>query len=100
MKNYLVPAAICAWLLASPVLAGEKLIDVNVGGLACPSCPYIAAESMEAVPSVEIVGFRQGSEWDEGVFTLTFDDQLANAEMIVDAVMANGYSAKVLLASN
>ncbi len=100
MKKYLVPAAICAWLVASPALAGEQRIDINVGDLTCPSCSYIAAASIKAVPSVEIVGFKQGSEWGEGVFTLTFDDQLADADTIVDAIMANGYPAEVLLASN
>ncbi|MAW86278.1 MAG: periplasmic mercury ion-binding protein [Phyllobacteriaceae bacterium] len=100
MKKYLVPAAICAWIVASPALAGEKRIDVNVGELTCPSCSYIAASSMKAVPSVEIVDFKQGSKWGEGVFTVTFDDQLADADMIVDAVKANGYPAEVLLASN
>lgn len=99
MKKYLVPAAICAWLVASPVLAGEKRIDVNVSDLTCPSCSYIAASSMKAVPSVEIVSFKQGSEWGEDVFTVTFDDQMADAEMIVDAVMANGYPAEILPAA-
>ncbi len=100
MKRYLVPAAICAWLVTSPALAGEQRIDVNVGDLTCPSCSYIAASSMKAVPSVEIVNFREGSEWSEGVFTVTFDDQLTDAETIVDAVKANGYPAEMLLASN
>lgn len=100
MKKYLVPAAICAWLAVSPVLAGEQRIDVNVGELTCPSCSYIAAASMKAVPSVEIVGFKQGSEWSEGVFTLTFDDQLADADMIVDAIAANGYPAEIVVTNN
>lgn len=96
MKKLLLPIATVAGLAGSAAFADEQRINVNVGDLTCPSCSFIVASSMRAVPSVEIVDFLEGRAWGEGIYVVTYDDQAANPDMIIQAVMANGYPAEVL----
>lgn len=100
MKKYLLPIAILAGLSGSAAFADEQRISVNVGDLTCPSCSFIVASSMRTVPSVEIFDFLEGRAWGEGIFVVTYDDQIANPDMIIQAVMANGYPAEVLTDDN
>ena len=53
---------------------------------------------MRGVPTVEIVDFQEGEEFGTGTYVVAFDDQAANPDMIIEAVLANGYPAEVLQA--
>lgn len=95
MKTHLAIATIIGLLAASPGLAAEQQIKVDVSDLTCPTCSYTVASSMRSVPSVEILDFTEGAEFGKGVFTVTYDDATATPEMIVEAVLANGYPAAI-----
>ena len=51
---------------------------------------------MRGVPSVQIIDFQEGRAWGDGIYVVAYDDQVANPDMISDAVLANGYPAEVL----
>jgi mercuric ion binding protein len=96
MKRLLLPVATIAGLAGPAAWADEHRISVTVDDLTCPSCAYIVASSMRSVPSVAIVAFRQGRARDQGVYVVTYDDRAANPDMIIAAVTANGYPARLL----
>lgn len=100
MDKLLLPLAIVSGLAAFPALAGEQQTNISVSEMTCPTCSFTVASSMRQVPSVEIVDFQESATFGEGVFIVTYDDEAVDAEMIVDAVKANGYPAEILLASN
>ncbi|WP_370159247.1 periplasmic mercury ion-binding protein [Limimaricola soesokkakensis] len=100
MNKFLLPLAIVGGLATFPAFAGEQQINISVSEMTCPTCSFTVASSMRQVPSVEIVDFQESATFGQGVFIVTYDDEAADAETIVDAVMANGYPAEVLMASN
>lgn len=96
MRNILLTLSALGMLAAVPASAGEQRINVGVGELTCPSCSFTVAAALRGVPSVEIVDFIEGQAWGEGIYVVNYDDQEANPDMIVNAVLANGYPAEVL----
>ena len=96
MKTLLLSVAAATSFLAAPLPAGERMIGVSVGDMTCPSCSYTVATSMKRVPTVRIVSFEESDTFGEGVFTVSFDDEAASPEMIIEAVMANGYPARLV----
>lgn len=100
MNKLMLPLAIVSGLAAFPALAVEQQINISVSEMTCSTCSFTVASSMRQVPSVEIVDFQESATFGEGVFIVTYDDEAVDAEMIVDAVKANGYPAEILLASN
>ena len=85
-------------LAAMPASAEEQRINVGVAELTCPTCSFTVAAAMRGVPTVEIVDFQEGEEFGTGTYVVAFDDQAANPDMIIEAVLANGYPAEVLQA--
>ncbi|GGA10960.1 periplasmic mercury ion-binding protein [Neptunicoccus cionae] len=96
MRHTLLSSAVCLAAFASAAFAEERTVEIGVSELTCPSCSFIVASSMRGVPSVEIDGFVDGPEYGQGVYSVTFDDAKTTAEGIIEAVMANGYPAKIL----
>lgn len=96
MKNLHLTIAALAVLTAVPAGAEEQRINVGVGELTCPTCSFTVAAAMRGVSSVEIIDFQEGSEFGKGTYVVAFDDQVANPEMIVDAILATGYPAELL----
>ena len=96
MKNLYLILATLGMFAAVPANADERRINVGVGELTCPSCSFTVAAAMRGVPTVEIIEFQQGQSWGEGIYTVTFDDTTTSPDMIVDAVLANGYPAELL----
>lgn len=76
--------------------ADERQVSIEVSKLTCPSCPYIAAEAVKSVDSVEII---QG-DYDQGaetiVFLVSYDDAVTTPEAIANAPMEYGYPGRVL----
>lgn len=92
----LLPSSIAAGLMASmPAFAAEQTVSIDVSDMTCPSCSFTVATSMKRVPTVQIVDFQESETFGEGIFVVTFDDASATPEMIVEAVTANGYPARV-----
>ena len=96
MKNILLILSTLGVLAAVPARAAEQRINVGVGELTCPSCSFTVAAAMRGVPTVEIVDFREGQSWSEGIYVVVYDDQAADPDMIVNAILATGYPAEVL----
>ena len=96
MKTIQLAIAALGILAAIPASADEQRINVGVGELTCPSCSFTVAAAMRGVPSVEIVDFLEGETWGEGIYVVAYDDQAASPDMIINAVLANGYPAEVL----
>lgn len=100
MKTILLTTITAGLMTTLPAFADEQRVKINVGEMTCPSCSFTVARSMRTVPTVEIVDFQEGAQFGEGVFVVTFDDETASADMIVDAVMANGYPARIAPGDN
>lgn len=100
MRNLLLLSFAAALVPAGSALAAEQTVNVGVGGLTCPSCTYIVAQSMQRLPSVEIVDFQPGETFGKGVFVVTFDDANTSEDKIIDAIQMNGYPARILPADN
>lgn len=96
MNNIHLALAILGALTAVPASADEQRINVSVGELTCPTCSFTVAAAMRGVSSVEIIDFQEGSEFGKGTYMVAYDDQVANPGMIVDAILATGYPAKIL----
>ena len=98
MKHLYLALATLGILAAMPASAEEQRINVGVAELTCPTCSFTVAAAMRGVPTVEIVDFQEGEEFGTGTYVVVFDDQAANPDMIIEAVLANGYPAEVLQA--
>ena len=95
MKHLSLALATLGILAAMPASAEEQRINVGVAELTCPTCSFTVAAAMRGVPTVEIVDFQEGEEFGTGTYVVAFDDQAANQDMIIEAVLANGYPAEV-----
>ncbi len=95
MKHILMSSALAIAALSSAVVAEERTVEIAVSELTCPSCSFIVASSMRAVPSVQINDFVDGPESGQGVYSVTFDDAETSVEGILKAVAANGYPAQL-----
>jgi len=98
MKHLSLALATLGILAAMPASAEEQRINVGVAELTCPTCSFTVAAAMRGVPTVEIVDFQEGEEFGTGTYVVAFDDQAASPDMIIEAVLANGYPAEVLQA--
>ncbi len=89
-------AVVAALMTAGAASAAERQAKIEVSGLTCPSCPYIAAEAVKSVESVKIVT----GDYDEAaqtiVFDVTYDDAVTTPETIAEASMDYGYPGRVL----
>ena len=95
MSCFVIPA-LAAISLATIASGAEQKARIEVGELSCPSCVYIASNAMKQVPTVKISEFREGENWWEGTFYVTYDDTSATPQMIAEAVMGYGYPASVV----
>lgn len=91
---------IAAGLAATTSWAAEQVITVEVSGLTCPSCPYIAADAIKAVESAEIlnVDFNSGDE--SARYTVRFDDAVTTAQAVATASDSYGYSGAIVTDDN
>lgn len=93
---FFTAAAFAGLMAAGSVSAAERHAKIEVSGLTCPSCPYIAAEAVKSVDSVKIVT----GDYDEAaqiiVFDVTYDDAVTTPETIAEASMDYGYPGRVL----
>lgn len=95
MRNFAIAIGL-GLLSSSAAIAEEKIAEVEVGGLWCPSCSFIVGEALEMSESLEIVGFWQGDTDETAVYVVTFDDALTSVDEIVSGPSKYGYTANVL----
>lgn len=98
MKHLSLALATLGILVAMPASADEQRIKVGVGELTCPTCSFTVAAAMRGVPTVEIIDFQEGEEFGTGTYVVAFDDQATSPDMIIEAILSNGYPAEVLQA--
>ena len=96
MKPVFLSVTAIALMMGSAALAAEQTVRINVGKLTCSSCSYIVATAMKSVESVEIIDFVEDTDFQEGLYTVRFDDELTSAESILEDVSDNGYPATVV----
>ena len=84
------------WLAGGAAWAAEQQARIEVSELFCPSCPYIAAEAVRSVESVDIVAGDYDQDAETIVFLVTYDDAITTPEEIAEAPMQYGYPGRVL----
>lgn len=87
---------LAAAVVASAANAVERQVRVEIGGLTCPSCPYIAASALRSVESVDIVEAYYDVAAQKAVFLLSYDDDLTTPDIIAGSTMEYGYPGRVL----
>lgn len=88
--------SLAAVLIAGAANAAGQQVRIEVSGLSCPSCPYIAATALESVDSVEILEADYDASAQMAVYILSYDDAVTTPEAIADATMEYGYPGRVL----
>ena len=95
MKS-LISAVAALLLTASALLAAEQQARIEVSELFCPSCPYIAADAVRSIESVEIIEGDYDQDAETIVFLVSYDDAITTPEEIAKAPMQYGYPGRVL----
>ncbi len=101
MKNTLLSAVTLAGLFAAGIAgAAEKTVTIEVSGLFCASCPYIAAQAINDVDSAEITGGFYDAEAQIAQFVITYDDATVSLDALLDATVEYGYPAELVPQDN
>lgn len=81
-------------ILAAPAFAEERQANLDVSGLTCPSCSFIAGRSIDALDGAQVLDFAPAGQ-STGRFTVVYDDARVTPAAIEAAVEANGYEANL-----
>lgn len=94
MRKLLLPALFV--LSAGAASAVERQASIEVSELSCPSCPYIAAQAIEGIDSVEILEGDYDAAAQMMVVVVSYDDAVTTPEAIAEATMQYGYPGRVV----
>lgn len=97
MKPLITLAALTAGLLASGASqAAEQTVKLAVANMTCATCPPVVRKSLSAVSGVTkvVVSLEQKSA------VVTFDDQKANVQALIEAATNAGYPTKLATAGS
>ncbi|MBL4750170.1 MAG: hypothetical protein JKX71_06245 [Amylibacter sp.] len=94
--KYLFTTVFAALLSTTAAFAAEQQAKIEVSGLTCPSCPYIAAEAISSVDSVQIVDGAYDAAAQTAIFVVSYDDAVTTPQVIADAPDEYGYPGVVL----
>ncbi len=83
-------------LVGGAALAAERTVNIEVTGLYCSSCPYIASQAIQAVDSATITGGFYDADKQMAQFVVQYDDEKASVEQLLQATMKYGYPASVV----
>jgi len=93
----LLTATLLAGLMVtSAAWSAERKVKIEVTGLFCPSCPYIAAQAVEAIDSAKIVDGIYDAGAQLAQFVVTYDDTQTTPEAIAAAPKKYGYPGRIL----
>jgi mercuric ion binding protein len=97
LKSFIY-AAVCAITLLAPgaLAAAEQTVRIEVTGLFCASCPYIAAQAITAISSAKITDGFYDADRELAQFVVQFDDEVTTLQAIVQATDEYGYPAKIV----
>ena len=80
--------------LPGAVSAAEATTTIQVSGLWCSSCPYIAAQAILQVPGTEITDGYYDAKAQMAQFVVKYDNSVATLKQLVGATSEYGYPAK------
>ncbi len=83
-------------LTAEAAWADEQKVRIEVSGLYCPSCKYIAGEAMQMVESVEILDAVVAEDGETAVYIVSYDDAVTDPKEIAEWTLMFGYPSQVL----
>lgn len=78
--------------IASPPLATNKRIKLDISGMHCSSCASLIERSLKKVPGVASATVNFASE----KASIIFDERAASSDTLVSAVKSAGYQATIL----
>ncbi|RMF39381.1 MAG: hypothetical protein D6754_05535 [Alphaproteobacteria bacterium] len=87
-------ATTLALLLPAAAGAEERTATLEVTGLYCASCPYIAAQAITSIPSADIVGGYYDPQAQLAHFVVRYDDAKATLDQLIAAPAQYGYPAR------
>ena len=93
---YRAVAATAAIFIAGASGAAERTATIEVTGLWCSSCPYIAAQAVKAIPSAEIIGGFFDPNLQLAHFIIQYDDELTTLAAVIGATEEYGYPATLV----
>jgi mercuric ion binding protein len=95
MQRLISLAAIGAALLASGTAsAGEQTLKLAVSNMYCATCPLTVKKALSAVPGVT----KADVSYKDKSAVVTFDDQKATVQALIDAATKAGYPTKLAAA--
>ena len=95
MKRLATLAALAAGLLTSgAAAAAEQTVKLAVSNMYCFACPSLVKKALSAVPGV----VKADVSYEQKSAVVTFDDQKANVQALIDAVTKAGYPTKLAAA--
>jgi len=94
--NKLWTTLIAGLLSTSAAWSAQQQTSIEVSELYCPSCPYIAADAVKTIESVEIIEADYDKDAETIVFLISYDDAITTPEAIAEAPMQYGYPGRVL----
>jgi mercuric ion binding protein len=96
MKRLVTLLAFTAGLFASGIAAAaERTVTLAVGNMYCASCPLTVKKALSAVPGV----IKADVSYKDKSAVVTFDDQKANVQALIDAATRAGYPTKLAAAA-
>ena len=89
MKSFTYAAGL---LLLTPLaaLADPQEAHIEVSGLYCPSCSYIAGESLAKAESVEVIEYIPGETDSTATYVVTYDDSVTTLAEIYFVCVSKG----------
>lgn len=83
-------------LSCGAAFADPQEARIEVSGLFCPSCSYIAGEALEQAASVEVIEQIPDQTGATAVYVVTYDDAATTLEEIVAKPVSFGYDAELV----
>ncbi len=93
--KHLITSAMTLLAVTGAAMAESQQARIEVSGLYCPSCSYIAGEAMKQEPSVELIDLIPGTAADTAIYVVIYDDAQTSLENIVAQPIAYGYEARL-----
>lgn len=96
MKRLVTLLAFVTGLFASGIaVAAERTVTLAVGNMYCASCPLTVKKALSAVPGVT----KADVSYKDKSAVVTFDDQKASVQALIDAATNAGYPTKLAAAA-
>jgi periplasmic mercuric ion binding protein len=83
-------------MVAAPSMSAEQTARIEVTGLFCASCPYIAAQAINSIESAKIVDGFYDPNSQLAQFVVQYDDTLTTLADLVKATDQYGYPARLV----